>query len=112
MAEFEDGNNSGKDTRYKPGESGNPNGRPKGSQNFKTIIKRMMEMELEARTIDNTIAKQKGGEAVVASMASKAIHDGDVSAARLLIEQLDGKPLQKTQEVPRTLADALEELPD
>ena len=33
---------SSKQTRFKPGRSGNPKGRPKGSQNRKTILARVM----------------------------------------------------------------------
>ncbi len=33
-----------KSTRFKPGKSGNPNGRPKGSRNFATDLRDVLEM--------------------------------------------------------------------
>jgi hypothetical protein len=33
----------GKDTQFKPGESGNPEGRPKGARSLSTIIRDMLE---------------------------------------------------------------------
>jgi hypothetical protein len=33
-------------TRFKPGQSGNPSGRAKGSQNFKTLLDRILKEEI------------------------------------------------------------------
>ena len=33
-------------SRFKPGQSGNPGGRPKGSQNFKTLLDRILKEEV------------------------------------------------------------------
>jgi len=33
--------------QFKEGESGNPNGRPKGSRNLSTILKEMLEEDVE-----------------------------------------------------------------
>jgi hypothetical protein len=42
-------------TRFKPGQSGNPKGRPKGSRNFSTAI----EKELNARVVVNENGKRR-----------------------------------------------------
>lgn len=34
-------------SRFKPGRSGNPGGRKKGSRNFRTLLKEVMESEIE-----------------------------------------------------------------
>ncbi len=34
-----------KETQFKPGQSGNPNGRPRGSKNRSTIIRQILEMD-------------------------------------------------------------------
>ncbi len=34
-------------TRFKPGQSGNPGGRPKGSRNFKTLLQEILETSID-----------------------------------------------------------------
>src|SRR4030088_2262959 len=36
-------------SRFKPGESGNPSGRAKGSQNFKTLFNKILNEEISLR---------------------------------------------------------------
>jgi hypothetical protein len=36
-------------TRFKPGQSGNPSGRPKGSQNLKTLFNKILKEEVSLR---------------------------------------------------------------
>src|SRR5262245_6155539 len=36
-------------TRFKPGQSGNPSGRPKGSQNFKTLFDKILNEKVSLR---------------------------------------------------------------
>lgn len=38
--------------RFKPGQSGNPKGRPKGSKNFKTLLSEMLERKITVRVGD------------------------------------------------------------
>ena len=57
---------------WKPGQSGNPAGRPRGSRNKVTKYR----AELEAR-----------GTAVIATIIERAL-DGDMQAARLVIERI------------------------
>jgi Family of unknown function (DUF5681) len=73
-----------KHTRFKPGHSGNPKGRPKGTINLKTDL---ME-ELSER-----ISVSEGGKpkklskqrALLKSLVAKAITKGDARAANILI---------------------------
>jgi uncharacterized protein DUF5681 len=46
-------------SRFKPGQSGNPGGRPKGSQNFKTLLDRILkeEVSLQDGTQSRKISK-------------------------------------------------------
>jgi len=53
-----------KDTRFKPGQSGNPNGRPKrlNEQDMVVMIQQIMKLYADAKSGDKTIhhpAKQK-----------------------------------------------------
>jgi hypothetical protein len=45
MSKIVDSSRGGKINRLQPGESGNPNGRPKGSRNVATILREYLEIE-------------------------------------------------------------------
>ena len=74
--------NPPKDTQFKPGRSGNPSGRPKGSRNLRTDL---ME-ELAAKIVvteggqQRTISKQ---QALVKAMMAKGMK-GDTSAGKAI----------------------------
>jgi hypothetical protein len=66
-----------KNTRFKPGESGNPTGRPKGARNRATVaVQALLEGEAEALT-------RKAIE--------KAL-DGDITALRLCMDRIAPAP--------------------
>lgn len=81
----------GRKTRFKPGSSGNKKGRPKGSRNWSTLVREILEDEELA---DKLMAKKPGywealpnqtlASAIVAVMCLKAI-EGDVKAANWLL---------------------------
>jgi len=99
-----------KETQFKKGISGNPSGRPKGVISFQDRIRKIVEEEISYEGVDGKKKKTKVGDALIAAMVKKVVKDDDVGAAKLLIEHLDGKALQKTQEIPPTLEEALEKL--
>ena len=43
-----------KHTQFKPGHSGNPRGRPRGQQNFKTVIEQALNEKITIREGDRT----------------------------------------------------------
>jgi hypothetical protein len=53
-------------SRFKPGQSGNPSGRPKGSQNLKTLFNKILKEEVslregaEVRTVSKAEALMRG----------------------------------------------------
>jgi hypothetical protein len=72
-------------TRFKPGESGNPRGRPKGSRNFATAI----EKELNARLAVTENGKRRTitkRQAVAKQLVNKAI-SGDPRALPTLLNE-------------------------
>ena len=96
-------------TKWKKGQSGNPAGKPKGSINLSSWIKRALE--------DSTsgMYKLQSGqlpvEAMVAAMISKAI-DGDVRAFEVLAKHGFGNKLDITHhELPRPILSGLSQLP-
>jgi hypothetical protein len=72
-----------KASRFKPGESGNRRGRPKGSRNLKTDLNALMKKRISVRQDGETrhVSRQ---EAILLALFSKAAH-GDVKAATTLV---------------------------
>ena len=75
-----------KHTRFKPGESGNPKGRPKGTKNLKTDL--VEELSERVPVTENgrplKISKQR---LIVKALIAKAVK-GDTKAAGILISLL------------------------
>jgi hypothetical protein len=77
-----------KNPKYKPGQSGNPNGRPKGSVNKYTQLAREL---LSSR-----------GEEIVEVVINKALK-GDVHCLKMCMDRI--VPAQKAVEIKHTKAD-------
>ena len=70
--------NPPKHTQFKPGQSGNPKGRPRGTKNLKTDLEEELGEMIVVREGGNpkTVSKQR---AMVKSLTAKAVH-GDARA--------------------------------
>ena len=90
-----------KDSQFKPGQSGNPNGRPKGARNLKTEIREVMQSTVTV-TQDGKRKKISTRKAVVLRLTEKAL-SGNVQATRVLID------LMKTYD-EEDVADVVEDL--
>ena len=76
------------DTQFKPGESGNPTGRPPGSISLVAILKRQLEK------IDPLYDKSTA-EALIEQYLQKAMEEGDGQAIRDMMDRTDGKPTNR-----------------
>lgn len=94
MGKFEEGNEYGKETRFKPGESGNPDGMKKGFKNFRTLIRDAAETEIDYKDLTNKKIRTTAGNGVILSLLGRALYKNDTQAAKLLIEHVDGKQLE------------------
>lgn len=74
---------------FKPGESGNPEGRPKGSKNLSTILREMLELEIE---VDGVKITQK--DAMIKKLIKKST-DGDIKAIQEIFDRTEGKAKQE-----------------
>jgi hypothetical protein len=72
-------------TKFKPGQSGNPSGRPKGAKNFATAI----EDELRARVTvtENGRRKRVSKREVIAKRLVNRAAEGDLRAIPLLLNE-------------------------
>ena len=76
--------NPSPETRFKPGESGNPNGRPSKGYSITEMMREMLNNDPEV--------KQRIGEVI----AAKAL-EGDTNAIKMLWQYMDGMPKQKIE---------------
>ncbi len=75
-----------KHTQFKPGQSGNPKGRPKGTKNLKTDLEEELRELITVREGGNQkiVSKQR---AMLKSLTAKAVH-GDSRAAAIVIDMM------------------------
>ena len=82
-----------KEYQFKKGESGNPNGRPKGRKNFATLFDEAIKSIAEARG-DGKTADQIEADLVRAGIM-KALK-GNYYFYSYIMDRIHGKPLAKT----------------
>jgi len=76
---------SNKDTQFKPGQSGNPDGRPKKGYSISEWFREMLASNPEVRA------------ALGKSITKKAL-EGDVTAQKLVWSYMDGMPSQAIEQ--------------
>ena len=92
-------------TRFKPGQSGNLNGRPKGSVNLKTDLRSELSEKIRIREGERSL-KVSTQRAVLKALVAKALK-GDARAANVVLT-LVGKlfePEAVAERVPALTAD-------
>lgn len=81
--------------RWKPGESGNPNGRPKGSRSMSTVVRELLEDEnFEIKFANGEIRKYPAK--IISEVMSRKAASGDVQAATWLVKTGYGDKLDVT----------------
>ena len=76
-------------TRFKPGQSGNPNGRPKGSKNFATILQQQLRKKVTI-TEDGKPKRVTVQEVIARRLANDSMK-GTTKAMELLIRLISAK---------------------
>lgn len=72
-----------KHTRFKPGQSGNPKGRPKGHNNLKTDLMAEMSQRMTVKEGDKTLRLTKQ-QVLIKTLSTRALN-GDMKAAGTVI---------------------------
>ena len=93
-------NKQSKPWQFKKGESGNPDGRPKGSKNFTTKVREALLKVAEGKEYTYE-------EAFLKAILKKAIIDQDTTIMRLIWNYLDGMP---SQSVDMNMKEAISEI--
>ena len=84
--------------RWQKGESGNPNGRPKGAKNRSTIARYWLEVNQNLKnplTGDNETMSQE--DLMTLALIKKA-REGDVNAYKALMDSGYGAPIQQVEQ--------------
>ncbi len=82
-------------SRFKKGTSGNPNGRPKGSHNLKTILEKYLSEEISIETI-NGKKKLPVIDHIVLNLIKNALK-GDIRATQEILDRYFGKNKIETE---------------
>jgi Family of unknown function (DUF5681) len=87
-------------TQFKRGRSGNPRGRPRGSKNLSTIVKRELNSPIQIKE-DGRPRTIRRNEAIVKGMVADALQGKDRPRERLLdyaerFEQAEGQASEAT----------------
>lgn len=77
-------------TSYKKGQSGNPNGKPKGARSLTALLREAL-IRIDAGN------KEPYDELLVKRVMKKAIGDGDPRMIELVWAYIDGRPVTKLE---------------
>ena len=76
-----------KEHQFRPGQSGNPKGRPKGAKNTAILLREILDRKIEVRT-GSTLRKISVREAMLTRFAESALK-GDTKSAAFLLQRYD-----------------------
>ena len=83
---------------YKKGQSGNPNGRPKGSKNRSTIAKKWLQLiKKEVNPLNLETEELSQEDLMTLALIQKATK-GDVNAYKALMDSGYGSPVQQVEQ--------------
>ena len=77
-------------TPWQPGQSGNPNGRPKGSGSITAMLKKLMSEPTTITDEDGEEHTTSVAEAIAIRLTRMAMY-GDVKATKEILDRTDGK---------------------
>jgi hypothetical protein len=91
-------------TRFKPGQSGNPKGRPKGVKNFETDLLEALLEPVEIKNANGRRTMTTAQKAVARKLVAKA-REGDPRACQQLINLILRSPKGNNSEAPAIVLD-------
>jgi hypothetical protein len=79
---------------FKPGQSGNPKGKPKGTISITTVLRKLIEKRMQINDPISKLPKNLKIKEIMALALIKKAVAGDVHALEVAMERLEGKPVQ------------------
>lgn len=89
--------------KWDKGESGNPNGRPKGSKNRSTIARQWLEVNQNLKNPITGVNETMSQEDLITLALIKKARDGDVNAYKALMDSGYGAPIQQIEQQQTTV---------
>jgi len=83
---------------YQKGQSGNPNGRPKGSKNRSTIAKKWLQVIQQTENPLTLESEELSQEDLITLALLKKAANGDVNAYKALMDSGYGSPVQQVEQ--------------
>ena len=84
--------NSNLNPPWEKGQSGNPDGKPTGSRNTKTVIKELLEIVVDGNNpITDTDGKFTAKQIMIMTQIKQAM-EGNIKSAEFILNRLDGMP--------------------
>lgn len=99
-----------KEYQYKKGNSGNPNGRPRGSKNINSYFEELKKAKIAIKE-DGEVKLVPGGKALALAMMKKALK-GDVRAATLVIDIIQKIEARQTETTVKPLTKSDQQILD
>lgn len=96
---------------YKPGQSGNPKGRKKGSLTLTEILRKILRDKVNIKTPDGKEIKVTKGELLMLKWTQSAM-EGEIGEISKIIERMEGKPVQPVQVTRDVDSETVKELRD
>ena len=84
--------------RWQKGESGNPNGRPKGAKNRSTIARYWLEVNQNLKNPLTGESETMSQEDLMTLALIKKAREGDVNAYKALMDSGYGAPIQQVEQ--------------
>lgn len=93
-------------SQFKPGQSGNPNGRPKGSKNLRSLLEQQLR-RMVPHTVNGRLRRTSGYDLIVQGLRNDALR-GDARARELIFKLLvaDKDPSTEASSEPFPTLDA------
>jgi hypothetical protein len=93
-----EGKNGGTLKPFEKGESGNPNGRPKGTKNRSTIAKHWLSISQNLKNPITGDTELMSQEDLMTLALIKKAREGDVNAYKALMDSGYGAPVQQVEQ--------------
>jgi hypothetical protein len=91
------------ETRWKPGQSGNPKGRPKGRKSNATILREILDRKLKV-PIDGRMRAVSVRELMLTRFADAALK-GDIKVGSFLLQRDDAAETEHSPQTPEATAE-------